>query len=230
MKLLLLHGAIGSSGQLQPLADILKSKYDVSLLNFSGHGGNVGPDYFSIELFAKDVLNWMKNNSVEKIDVFGYSMGGYVALYLARHFPEKINRIFTLATKFNWTPESASSEIKMLNPETITEKLPNFALTLQERHAPRDWKKIMTMTTDMMMSMGNKNVLSKEDFQSIDHEIILSVGDNDKMVSIDETENVSNLLWNSKMIVLKDTKHSIEGVDVEVLSGKIIGFWQNQEA
>lgn len=31
-------------------------------------------------------------------------MGGYVAWYLAEHHPEKANAVFTLATKFLWTP------------------------------------------------------------------------------------------------------------------------------
>src|SRR3982751_5901517 len=103
MTLLLLHGAIGSSAQLIPLAKKLKSNFEVKLFDFAGHGGRELPQSFSIELFTNDLLKWMEENSPDKIDVFGYSMGGYVALYIARYHPEKINRIFTLATKFDWT-------------------------------------------------------------------------------------------------------------------------------
>ena len=48
----------------------------------------------------------------------GHSMGGYVALKLALKRPELVDRIITLGTKFNWTPEVAAKEVKMLNPDT----------------------------------------------------------------------------------------------------------------
>ncbi|CAF3356859.1 unnamed protein product, partial [Rotaria sp. Silwood2] len=40
------------------------------------------PDKFSIELFADDVVTYLEKNNLENIDVFGYSMGGYVAFSL----------------------------------------------------------------------------------------------------------------------------------------------------
>src|SRR4029077_13449669 len=98
--LLVLHGAIGAKDQLQPLAEKLRSHYIVHTLNFSGHGGETIPATFSIEGFANDVLHYLKQNNIDKINIFGYSMGGYVALYLAKHYPEKVNKAATLATKF----------------------------------------------------------------------------------------------------------------------------------
>src|SRR5687767_6066719 len=106
-KLLLLHGAIGSKEQLQPLAGLLKNEYEIHTLNFSGHGGTPLPEQFSIELFARDVVDYLDAKKLENINIFGYSMGGYVGLYLARYFPMRIGKVFTFATKFDWTPASA---------------------------------------------------------------------------------------------------------------------------
>src|SRR6478672_5186908 len=101
--LLLLHGAIGAKDQLQPLANALKDKYTLHTINFSGHGGEAFPNEpFSMELFANDVLHYMQQNNIEQVNIFGYSMGGYVAMYLAKHHPQKINKLITLATKFHW--------------------------------------------------------------------------------------------------------------------------------
>jgi pimeloyl-ACP methyl ester carboxylesterase len=128
--ILLLHGAIGSSSQMLPLGNLIDGKLSVAALDFTGHAGrNAETSEFSIPQFADDVLAWMEENKLGTINIFGYSMGGYVALYLARHYPEKVNRVFTLATKFRWTPEIALQEIKMLDPETIEEKVPLFART-----------------------------------------------------------------------------------------------------
>jgi pimeloyl-ACP methyl ester carboxylesterase len=114
--LLLLHGAVGATDQLEPLADHLKEKYLVHLLNFAGHGGAPLPtDDFSIQLFADETLNYLKQKNIPRISVFGYSMGGYVAMYLARHHPEIVEKIITLGTKFNWDESIAAQETKMLN-------------------------------------------------------------------------------------------------------------------
>src|ERR1700754_572786 len=98
--LILLHGAIGSKEQLEPFADALKKDFIVHLIDFSGHGMRpISNEKFSLSLFANDVLEYIHDNNIEHANIFGYSMGGYVAMYLAKHHPEKITRIITLATK-----------------------------------------------------------------------------------------------------------------------------------
>ncbi len=160
----------------------------------------------------------MEKHSISSVDIFGYSMGGYVGLYLARHYPEKINKLFTLATKLDWNTEMARREVKMLDPASITEKIPAFAETLAKRHHPADWKKVLEKTVAMMLAMGDKNVLTSDDYSHITQPVVLSVGDKDKMVSIDETKAVAGYLKNGQTLVLPDTSHPIEAVDVSALA------------
>lgn len=220
-KLLLLHGAIGAQQQLDELKKQLQNDFEIHTLNFSGHGGNFIPDEpFSIALFAKDVLNYLDNNDIELIDIFAYSMGGYVALYLAKYFPFRVGKIFTLATKFNWNEITAEKESKMLNPNVILEKLPAFSEELSKRHQPTDWKIVLEKTAEMMLAMGRKIVLNNDDLECIDHTVLVSVGDLDKMVSVEETENAHRHLKNSNLHIFQNTQHPIERVDANILSKK----------
>ena len=92
--LLLLHGAAGAKDQFEPIIPSLSGVYQVHAINFSGHGGkNSTAVTFSIALFAQDVLHYMAVKQLDIVDIFGYSLGGYVALYIARHYPEKIGKI-----------------------------------------------------------------------------------------------------------------------------------------
>ena len=162
--LLLLHGAIGAKDQLQPLANELQDKYIVHTINFCGHGGATFPEQpFSIRLFAEDVLHYLEQNNIEQANIFGYSMGGYVAMYLAKHHPEHINKVITLATKFHWDDAIAAKEIKMLDATTIEQKIPAFAQQLQQYHAPQDWKLLLAKTTALLSSLGKNNTLQLED-------------------------------------------------------------------
>lgn len=223
--LLILHGAIGAKEQLQPLSQILSDKYIVHTINFSGHGNEPMPDKFSIEQFANDVINYMNKNNIASANIFGYSMGGYVALYLAKHFPEKVNKVFTFATKFLWTPEIAQKEIKMLNPEKIVEKIPAFAQQLLERHKPNDWKEVLSKTSAMMIDLGNNNCLQTNDYSSIKQHVLIGIGDKDNMVTLDETIAVYKNLPNANLFVMPFTQHPIEKVNNNILSQQISAFF-----
>lgn len=171
------------------------------------------PKVFSIELFANDVLEYLNSKQIDQIDIFGYSMGGYVALYLAKHNLHRIGRIFTLATKLEWTEEIALKETKMLNPEKIQEKIPQFADIIIKRHNPQDWRLVLYKTAEMMIEMEKNNPLKLEDFTNINHFVRISIGDNDNMVSLNKTLDVFNRLTNSSLLVIPHTQHSIEKVD-----------------
>ncbi len=226
-KLLLLHGATGSAAQLEPLAELLKDSFGIYLLNFSGHGGKPIPtEPFSIRLFAEDVLYFIEKNRLEGINIYGYSMGGYVALYIARHFTGKINKIFTTATKFNWTEETSLKESKLLDAEKISIKIPLYAEQLSRRHSPEDWKIVMSKTAEMMINLGSKRMLSESDFSLIENEVTLSVGDRDNMVSIEETVDAYRKLKNGKLLILPDTQHPIEKINPVRISNEIKLFFQ----
>lgn len=224
--LLLLHGAIGIKDQLEPLAKLLGEHYRVSFLNFSGHGGTAMPEAFSIPLFAEEVVAWLKQNKIDRIDIFGYSMGGYVAMYLAVHYPAFVNKIATLGTKYNWSPETAKKEVGLLNPEVIETKLPKFAAQLQQKHLPNNWKIVLQKTATMLLQMGENPPLQKKDFETMEHEVLLLAGDRDKMVTLEETIDTYKLLKAGCLCVLPSTPHPIELLNIHTTSLLIRDFFQ----
>lgn len=224
-SLLILHGAIGANDQLQALADALKDKCIVHTLNFSGHGGIAFPEAdFSIPLFAGEVLKYLQQNKIERVNIFGYSMGGYVAIYLAKHHPALVGKIITLATKFYWDEAVAAKEVKMLDAEIILQKVPAFAEQLRERHLPNDWKTVLDKTKEMLLQLGQQNALQLNDYATISADCLLLLGDKDKMVTIDETIAVQKALPNGSFRSLPDTQHPIEQVNTTMLASVITDF------
>lgn len=225
--LLLLHGAIGASDQLVQIAEELSENCKVYILDFSGHGGKPFPaEPFSIALFAQEVLAFLDKEGLEQVSIFGYSMGGYVAMYLAKHHPERVGKIVTLATKFHWDEATAAKETKMLDATKIEEKLPSFAAILQKRHAPNDWKEVLSKTIDMLNSMGQDNPLKPEDYITIENSCMILLGDRDKMITLEETVQVYKTLPNAQMGILPNTHHPIEQVNVPYLLFYIRQFIQ----
>jgi esterase/lipase len=221
-SIILLHGAIGANDQLEPLAkELTQQGIQVFSFNFSGHGKMPFQKNFGIEQFALELEQFIATHKLEKPNVFGYSMGGYVALYLAHKQPTLLGNIITLGTKFEWTPEISQKETKMLDVKTILEKVPKFAEDLKTRHG-NDWELLLTKTTEMMLSLGTNNALSLNDYTTIENKVLIGIADKDTMVSLDETTAVYKQLKNGAMYMLPNTKHPIEMVNVGLL-GKIIG-------
>lgn len=217
--ILLLHGALGSKIQLEPLKKLLEvNGRTVYSIDFSGHGGKpVGQTEFGIELFVQDVLEFLEHESIQEVDIFGYSMGGYVALWFAHGHPQRVGKIITLGTKYDWSPESAEKETSKLDPEKILTKVPAFARILEHRHAPNDWKELLHKTKAMMLSLGNNPLLNKEVLNLIHPPTTILLGDQDDMADIDFSKQVAEWLPNGEFKLLEATPHPIEKVNLDKL-------------
>lgn len=224
-QLLLLHGALGASQQFSSLEKLLESNFEILKLDFSGHGKKEStPSKFSIELFSNEVLNFLAENKIDSIPIFGYSMGGFVALFLALHHPAKVKKISTLATKFEWTPEIAVAEIKFLNPKKTIEKVPAFAQQLQQLHGDK-WPELMQKTAVFMQDLGANNPLPYTKMEAIKCPVLLCLGDKDKMVSEAETRTALKALPLGHMHLFKDCAHALEQVNLAALSAQLIQFF-----
>lgn len=224
-QIILLHGAIGSKLQLERLKKSLSDFADVYSFSFSGHGGIQNQVEFSMELFVADLDQFIKENNIEDPCLFGYSMGGYVALSYAMKYPNSIQKIASYGTKFDWTVASAAKEIQMLNPEKIELKVPVFAKALEMMHAPLDWKVVLKNTADLMENLSNGKAFTPEQLVKIDVPVQLGVGSEDNMVSIAETENIASFLPNATVKIYQKQSHPIQQLNIEILTKEIINFF-----
>jgi pimeloyl-ACP methyl ester carboxylesterase len=193
VPLYLLHGALGASDQLLPLERCLADTHDVRRIEFGGHGrSSLGERPFAIETFAEQLLEQFDADGVESADVFGYSMGGYVALVLALQHPARVGRIVTLGTKFEWTPEVAAKEAGRLDAAKIRAKVPRFAEQLEMRHAGAGgWEQTLASTAALLTNLGEHPSLTTELLARISIPVCIGVGDRDVTVSVDESARVS---------------------------------------
>ncbi len=226
IPLLILHGAIGAASQFEPLLPLLEERFEPRVLDFLGHGaGASAEEPFSIELFAGQLAGEIERSGNRPADIFGYSMGGYVALHLARTRPELVGRVFTLSTKFRWDEETSAREVKMLDPRKIEEKVPRFAEELRRRHAAHGWERVLTGTAEMMLSLGRRPVLTAEDAAGIAQRVRVAVGDRDQMVTLEETSEVYRRLPAGELAVLPGTQHPIEKVPSRRLAAELVDFF-----
>ncbi|MDP1727654.1 MAG: alpha/beta hydrolase [Bacteroidota bacterium] len=217
-SILFLHGALGSKMQFTQLIRLLDGVYDCHSLNFSGHGGEmIPPNGLTFDTFAQNILSYLDQHKIEKINLFGFSMGGYAALYFAKLHPQRVEKIITFNVKFNWDPISTAKETGFLDPEKMLEKVPAFANNLMMQHGMLIWKNLLKSTSDMMHKLAETIVMSDEELGSIATPVLLGIGDRDTTSSIKETTDAYKLLPNSQLLVLPNTAHPFEKLDLDYL-------------
>lgn len=227
-SILFLHGALNSATQFDALKPNLAPNYDVHTLNFSGHGGNFMPiSGLSFDIFVNDILNYLNANKLDKINLFGYSMGGYAALLFALKYPEKVDKIFTCSTKLKWDLKSATKETEFLNPEKMLEKVPAFANNLMVLHGMNVWKNLLNNTSDMLMDLAKGKLILEEDFAKISATVMLAVGDKDKTANYIDTVDVFKLIPHSQLAVLPNTPHEFNKINERLLLALIFEFFGN---
>ena len=222
--ILLLHGALGAKSQLTPLQTLLSETLDCYVMNFEGHGDRPSDHEYSISRFSKNISDYILEMNLNKPHIFGYSMAGYAALNLAQRHSDAIGKIITLGTKFNWTPEGAQKEVKMLDPEKILEKVPAFAAHLEHVHSANLWKNVLQKTSDMMIRLGDSPLLNKEILEQINNDVLIMLGELDHMVTEAESIHAAVALPNGTFRKLEGTKHPIEKVNIELLASRIQEF------
>lgn len=216
--LLLLHGALGASQQFDTIIPALSEHYNIHQFNFYGHGHSEYPaEGISIAAFAQQLLDYIHSNKLAPVAVFGYSMGGYVALVAALQQPEAFLKVGTLATKFNWTPETAAKETRMLDAKTLQEKVPAFAEQLKALHGEPGWEALLAGTAALMQQLGNDPPLTNKTLKNITIPVRVMVGELDTMVSVEETNAAFKSLPRGSMTILPGVKHPLEKVDCGVL-------------
>ncbi|MGJ3233621.1 alpha/beta fold hydrolase [Marivirga sp.] len=223
-NLILLHGALGSSQSFEALISHLSQNFNLIVPDLNWHGNRSNDaKSFSMQDLTEDFETILEKEDIHSANVFGFSMGGYIALSLALEKPEFFKKIMTLGTKLDWKPEQAEKETKMLNPDKIQEKVPQFAQHLENLHG-KNWMSLCRQTAEMMRDLGQNPILTTENIHAIDLPIRLSLGDQDHMVSFEETIAFYKSLSKGEFQVFPHCPHPIEKVNADILASSIREF------
>lgn len=227
--LVLLHGALGAAAQLAPLAERLARQTPLTV-DFTGHGpAPLGDGPLRVELLAAQLRGELAARGVERARLFGYSLGGYVALHLAATHPALVERVMTLGTRLAWSPESAERETAQLDPATIRAKVPRFAQLLEARHTGAGWERLLAETAGLMRALGERPLVTPETLATIQCPVRLSLGDRDATVSIEESRDAARVLPQGELEVLPATPHPFERVSLERLAWSVAEFLGRSE-
>lgn len=109
---LVLLSSLGTDARMwDPLLGVLTQHFRVLRPEHPGHGGSPAPSGpCSLDQLGTGVAELLDHVGVEKASLCGLSLGGMVALWLAEHRPERVDRLVLAATAPSLPPAEAWTE------------------------------------------------------------------------------------------------------------------------
>jgi len=224
--LVLLHGLLGSiEGDWRRFIPLFSREYRVIAVDMRGHGLTDNPEGRLTEaLFRDDLIGLLDALHLESALVCGYSLGGFVGLIAGIRYPGRIKALVMHATKMYWDENSIRSMVNRMDPDRILAEDPRFAEALQKLHGKR-WRNLLKEAASFMQNKGEKT-LSREDLERVSFPVLVSVGDRDDLIPLEEAARFYRSLPKGELLIMPNTKHSIRSLREDIFVPAVLDFFK----
>jgi pimeloyl-ACP methyl ester carboxylesterase len=223
---LFLHGALGVRGQFEGLRKQFPERSHLAV-DFPSHGGSrVTGGAMNCERLARDMLALLDALDLEKVDIVGHSMGGYVGLVMAHLAPARVNTVATFGTKFYWDDATISTTAAELDPETLRAKSSRYYDALAAAHTAAGADQALTFTQSLIADFSRWR-LNEEMVRAANVPLLASAGDRDTMVPAAEVMRLYAALdpkLNAAAIV-PGAPHPLQQLPLECFEHIVRRFW-----
>jgi pimeloyl-ACP methyl ester carboxylesterase len=220
--IVMLHGANGRGQAIRGLVEAL-APLQVLSPDLLGHGGRPVPERLSAAEMAADVVASMDRAGIRRAVVGGYSVGGYVALYVARHYPERVAGVVTLATKWVFDERTVAHLTHLADPERLSRPGNPRAAQLEATHQPQDWRRVTEANRQLFRDFGAHPPLTEQELRAIGKPALVLSSEDDQLVPRDEAVALGKLLGCQAML-MPGQCHPLSAVPLPVV-GKAIKSW-----
>lgn len=92
--LIILHGFLGSLDNWHTLATRWGNNgFEVYAVDLRNHGRSPHTSHHSIDLMVEDILNFIDEQKLSKVNLLGHSMGGKVVMKFALTYPDRVEKL-----------------------------------------------------------------------------------------------------------------------------------------
>jgi pimeloyl-ACP methyl ester carboxylesterase len=217
--LVLLHGAFGWATVFPTLAKARQ----VIAIELQGHGHTADIDRpLTYGQMADDTAALLKQLRIEQADIFGYSMGGTVALALAIRHPNLVRKVAINGSHYGRIEDA-------YNPETFEQFKslpPDFAPKVlkdpYDKFAPdpKQWPALVAKVKKMGLEFKG---FTREDMKSIKAHVLITLGDRDG-VRPEHAVEMFRLIPNAQLAVFPGADHFLLFQDPEKMLPTIAAF------
>ena len=224
--LVLLHGLLGSiERDWRRFIPLFSREYRVIAVDMRGHGLTDNPEgRLSDELFRDDFIGLLNALHLESVLVCGHSLGGFVGLVAGIRYPGRVRALVMHASKIYWDENAIRSMVGKMDLDRILAEDPGVAEALQKLHGNR-WRKLLKEAASFIQNKGGKT-LSREDLEHANFPVLVSVGDRDDLIPVEEAVRFYRSLPKGELLIMPNTNHSIRSVREDIFVPAVLDFFK----
>ncbi|MFS1525481.1 alpha/beta fold hydrolase [Microbulbifer sp. 2304DJ12-6] len=229
--LVLLHGGLGSIGDLTPLYKYIAPDYSLISMDFRGHGKSpLNGASLSYEQYQSDVQEVLSHLGIKRYSLFGFSDGGIVGYRLAAQQPESIICLITLGSQWRLETNDPSIELlRGLTAEFWAERFPAEVDFYNASNPKPDLKKLVDAVKPVWLDTTESGYPC-DLVESIACPSLIIRGDNDFLFSLNEAAFLKTKISGADFANIPFTEHASHQESPELVGTIVKQFLSQQKA
>jgi len=216
---ILIHGFCETHEIWNEFAEKLSETFEVFAIDLPGFGDSpLPPAPFSIQDIAGKVIDWIDQENIKSPFLVGHSLGGYVALAMAKRAQEKISGMCLFhSTPFPDSDDRKSNRNRVIEfvkkngvDPYIDTYVPGLFLDKKHQAIPSVYKiaRKTSESTLLNYAAAMRDRPSSIDFLNEFEKPLLTItGDNDSIISVESVREFGHLAKTSWVHILENTGH-----------------------
>jgi 3-oxoadipate enol-lactonase len=215
--LILLHGFGLNLHIWEPVHVFLPRDIKCITIDLPGHGKSYLPHGMcSMDQMAEDVVRLMDALNIGDATIAGHSMGGYVALAFAQHYPDRLHALGLITT--NASPDSLGKRENRLHEMELVQQ--QGSIVVAESLAPRLSKDehmvaamrvMITATHPQGIVSAGLGMADRPDrigmLQNLHRLVLVVAGSEDMITPLSASEEMAYAAPSGKLLVIPGTGH-----------------------
>jgi len=229
--LILLHGFADHAHRWDTFSRAMQDAWRVLALDMRGHGESDWADDYSRDKMVEDVAAWVETLGLERVAVVGHSMGARIGYLYAAQNPARVTRLVIVDN----APEINPRGIRRMRDSVLSQEdfaspdeLFRAARAANARPSDEDmWNRVRyglkqrddgrwVWRYDKELRSPTRPRVNRDPAQEwavlpqIQCPTLLVYGDDSDMVSAEIMERMQRAISNSRVVVVKDSGHSVQ--------------------
>lgn len=209
------------------VVDGIAARRRVIVFDNRGIGQSEGTTPTSMELMARDAVAFIKALGFAQVDLFGFSMGGFISQVIAQEEPQLVRKLILAGTGpagGTGIRDVTSVTIRDMARAALTFRHPEFYLfftgtrngrnaaraflaRLGERKENRDTPVAIAAFVAQLKAIHSWGRQRPADLSRIRHPVLVANGDHDKMVPSSNSADLARRLPNAELVLYEDAGH-----------------------